>query len=269
MKKRVWILALLLCFACAQAEEAEYYTSNTDIYYHSDPDCDRPKRTDREIYERECYRKYPISEKAASEFDKAACPVCIKDYAPVYLGEHMPEWPDGFEPWGNDPDVVPAANLTPYVSEGQQTYERFAAYYREHPYPEHFAGMWFNNSGSYTYAVIEPTQDKLDSFKRLFGGGAWIVPAKYNYDYSYSDQVQTNATTAIGRKLEEWGEAHEDVDLHWVAIAFSATEGFVEVEMYGEDWETAMPVIDAELDLPIWVCFIRNTSYYDEENMLF
>ena len=270
MKRGLLLLALLLCFGCAQAEEAEYYTSNTDIYYHADPDCDRPKVEGREIYERACYRKYPISEQAASEFDKTACPVCVKDYAPVYLGEYAPDWSGESQPWEPlvDTDAI-TMELNRYRSECQDTYERFAAYYQDHPYPEHFAGMWFNNSGGYTYAVIEPTQDKLDSFKRLFGGGAWIVPAKYNYNYSYSDQVQTSATTTIGRKLEEWGDAHEDVDLHWVTIAFSAKDSVVEVEMYGEDWETAMPMIDAELDLPVWVCFVRNTSYYDEENMWF
>lgn len=270
---RNWMLlllaALLLYAGCARAEDV-YYTNNKDIYYHADSDCDRPKIEGREIYDRACYQKYPISDEAAQAFGKAACPVCAKGYAPVYLGEYPPEWSGEREPWGPlaDDEAI-TMEMNRYRAECQDTYERFEAYYRDHPYPDHFAGVYMNRSGGSTYAVIDPTQDKLDSFKRMFGGGAWIVPAKYNYAYSYSDQVQTSATTTVGRRLEEWRSAHEDVDLHWVAIAFSAKDSVVEVEMYGEDWETAMPMIDAELDLPVWVCFVRNTSYYDEENMWF
>ena len=263
MKKWLILLvfALLLHAGCVRAEEETYYTNNQDIYYHTDPDCDRPETIGLGegqcvIYERECYQKYPISEEAASEFEKAACPICVKKLEPVYLGEYMKSWSGDSEPWGVG-DVVDD-NMDFYQLECNATYERFMENYQASPYSDSFAGLWPNCSGGYSYAIVDPTQEKLDAFKSAFGGGAWIVPAKYNFSYDYySDRAVLSAETALARRLEEWKVTHPDIDLSWVGITKNAADGLLEIEMSGADWEEAMPVLDAELELPIWVCFYK------------
>jgi len=63
MKKRAFalILALIPLFGCANAE---FYTANEDIYYHAKADCVAGST-------------FEISEHAARQFEKLACPVCV------------------------------------------------------------------------------------------------------------------------------------------------------------------------------------------------
>ena len=63
-----YVLTALVLLACivriASAEEAEYWTSNADLYYHSYAEC---------LGEAE---RVPISADAADSFGKAPCPIC-------------------------------------------------------------------------------------------------------------------------------------------------------------------------------------------------
>ena len=263
MKKWLALLALALLFyaGCALAEET-YYTNRVDIYYHADPDCDRPEATlwwtdaKREIFARACYQKYPIGEEAALAFDRRACPICVKQLEPVYLGEHMMAWTYDFEPWGigdrergwDDPPLGPED----YRAEVADTYERFEARYGAdgslHPYPDAYAGLWLNNADGYSYAFVDPTQEIMDAFADTFGGGAWIVPAKYGWNEMREMQDQ------IFDRLNAWIEGHPELDIHPSSASVHVDE--LEVGMYGADWERALAAIDAELELPIWVCFV-------------
>ena len=286
MKKCLLVFALLLCLSCAHADGGDYYTNNKDIYYHTDPDCDRPVPVEtelggtQEIYARACYQKYPISAEAAAEFEKKACPICVKHTEPVYLGEHMMEWEYDFNPWdgGDRHQEWGEAALGPqeYQAEVQDTRERFEAYFeevynrktgeyeRKHPYPDAYAGCWVNNADGYTYAVVDPTPEILDSFKELFGGGAWIVPAKYGYN-----EIKPLLDDILTR-IQEWSAEHSDIDLRGAYAGMDGVNSRLTVAIYAKEdktWEQGMPLLDAELDLPIWVSFIRDTSYFDEENM--
>ena len=279
MRKGILFLALLLCFCGAHAEEQDFYTNSGDVYYHADPDCDRPRPMytgdgdgQRVVYDRACYQKYPISEEAALAFDKRACPVCVSPMEPVYLGEHLPEWEYDFAPWatgdrmrewGGDP-LGPAE----YQAEVQDTLERFNSRYNafadSESYPDAYAGMWANNADGYTYAVVAPTQELLDSFRSMFGGGAWIVPAKYSYNERHDLQ------NVIFELFDEWKEGHPEAEVRIASAGMGSVDGLLAVEIYGEDlevWQRDMALLDAELDLPVWVCFIYNGSYFSEENM--
>ena len=263
MKKWILFLALLLCFGCARAEGEDYYTNSKDRYYHTDPDCDRPELADwevevgMEIYERECYQKYPISEEAALAFDKRACPICVKRLEPVYLGEHMMEWEYESAPWGDGGRMrgwgeAPLGSEE-YQAEVTDTYERFTAYYGTsgnlHPYPDVYAGVWFNIADGYSYAVADPTQEIMAAFRKMFGGGAWIVPAKYGYNEIAALQ------NPIFEMVDAWRESHPELDI--VVEGSAVAVDCLEVGIYGDTWEQAMPVLDAELDFPIWVRFER------------
>lgn len=276
MKRCLILLALALIFsaACAQAEET-YYTNNIDRYYHSDPDCDRPEAvdwlgTERIIYDRKCYQKYPISEEAALAFEKAACPICVKKTEPVYLGEHMMEWDYDFAPWGLGDRVSDwndaRLGSKEYRAEVDDTRARFHAYYEEiydreadrfvplHPYPDAYAGGWGNNADGISYAIVDPTQEILDAFKKMFGGGAWIVPAKYGYNEMKALQ------DPIFEMVDEWRAGHPEFDIFVSMCSVNEWENCLDVGIYGDTWEEAMPILDQELELPIWVCFQRKTS---------
>ena len=285
MKKWLLILAvaLLLHAGCGKAEEI-FYTNNGDAYYHADPDCDRPPegghwgRESMDFYERACFRKYEISEHAALAFDRAACPVCVKKLEPVYLGEHMPEWQYDADPWGIGEKAIPIPD-TPeefenykgwgteaYREEISDTYARFEAYYEEiydhrtgeyarrHPYPDFYAGVWLNNADGYSYAVVDPTQEMLDAFKRLFGGGAWIVPAKYGLNEMRALQDE------VFEIVNEWCTQHPEFDIQPNLVSVDEFENYLGIGLYGEDWNEALPVLDAEVEMPLWVYYFRSSE---------
>ena len=265
MKKWLLLLvfALLLHAGSVRAEEARYYTNNLDNYYHADPDCDRPKFVARYgryghdtllFYERECFQKYEISEEAARVFGKAACPVCAGNFEPVYLGEHAPAWNGGdLEPWAYGGNVTGERNA--YKSECSETYERFAKYYETHSYPDAFAGVWMNSSGGYTYAIVNPTQEVVDAFRNMFGGGAWIVPAKYSYN-----EMCALKDGIFFETLEDWCAAHPELDIHANMMSVDDVDNYLGIGLYGEDWDAAMPLLDAELELPLWVYFFQSSE---------
>ena len=281
MKKWLLLLvfALLLHAGCVRAEEQIYYTNKLDVYYHTDPDCDRPKTSERyegsdagpfPFYERACFQKYEIGEEAARAFDRAACPVCVKDYEPVYLGEHMPEWEYDAAPWigAMESRIPPGFGTEEYRAEISDTRERFEAYYEEipdretfevarlHPYPDAYAGTWWNLANGYSYAIVEPTQEILDAFRNMFGGGAWIVPAKYGYNEMYEMQEQ------IFDIIGGWCGEHPEFDIHANTAGIAPEGNYLGVGLYGEDWAEAMPVLDAELELPLWVYFFESAEVY-------
>lgn len=276
MKRWLILLALTLLLSAAWARaEDTYYTNNIDRYYHSDPDCDRPEDAawyggERIIYERACYRKYPISEEAAQAFEKAACPICVKRTEPVYLGQHMMEWEYDFAPWGIGERRSEWSDARlgskEYRAEVTDTEERFQAYFEEiydrdadefvrrHPYPDAYAGRWANNADGVSYAIVDPSREILDAFEKQFGGGAWIVPAKYGYNEMKALQ------DAVFEMVDAWREGHPEFDILVSMCSLDEWGNCLDVGIYGDTWEEAMPVLDRELELPVWVCFQRQTS---------
>ncbi len=280
MRKWIILLAAAMLFnACARAETAEFYTNQSDLYYHADPDCDRPSATDpwtggvREIYEREIYRKYPISQAAAEEFEKKPCPVCVKRFQPTYLGEHMPEWTDAdFTPWGTGkprPEFETSAEWANYPGWGDEAYRaevadtgrRFEEYFEQtcdaatgefrpkHPYPDFYAGRWANNADGMTYAIVDPTEEILAKFREMFGGGAWIVAAKYG------ENELRKAQDELFNAAQEWCATHPELDAQPTSASVDVAENMLTIGMCGADWREAAAAIDAELAPPVWVCF--------------
>lgn len=60
------LLAAIICALGAALAQAEYYTGKTDIYYHALENCGGVRG------------RVPLTETAAAEFKKYACPVCIQ-----------------------------------------------------------------------------------------------------------------------------------------------------------------------------------------------
>lgn len=280
MRKRIILLAAAMLFhACARAEPAEFYTNQPAPYYHADPDCDRPPSIDPwtnqpgEFYEREIYRKYPISQAAAEEFEKKPCPLCVKRFQPTYLGEHMPEWTDAaFTPWGTGkprPEFETSQELANYPGWGGEAYRaevadtgrRFEDYFEQtydaetgeyspkHPYPDFFAGRWANNADGMTCAIVDPTEEILAKFQEMFGGGAWIVAAKCGENELRAAQEK------LFDEVRAWCAAHPELDAQPASASVDVVNNLLTIGLSGADWREAAAGIDAELAPPAWVCF--------------
>lgn len=276
-----WILlcvALLInCLhAQAQADENIYFTNKEDRYYHLDENCDRHPGTDWwseapvEYYEREIYRKMPISEAAAIEFDKQACPVCVKQFEPVYLGDHFPEWPFEDAPWEirEEADEGRLAFMNSrnreYKDEVATTGLAFYTYYEEgynhetgkierrHEYPEFFAGEYANASFSSTYRIVDPNEEILSAFKHMFGGGAWIVAAKYGYN-----EITDNCDRVVN-ELSAWCAAHPEVDARFSGASGPDYANYAVIGINGADWQQAAAAMEATA--PIYIHFVQEEN---------
>ena len=269
MRKWILILALALLFNVTQANAEEtFYTNNHDRYYHTNPDCDRPVTVNwwdefnehpRELYEREIYQKYPISKTAAEEFQKNPCPVCVKKFKPVYLGDHMPEWKHEVQPWRINGMVAQSITDKDFHNEVWNTNNAFNAYYeeyavrgtgevkRKHDYPSCFAGLYMNVQGSITYLVTDPNDEILSAFQQMFGSGAWIVPAKYGYNEMRETQDR------IFQELTDLCKAHPEWDAGPVGAGVDEVNNCVNIEISGEDWQLAAAAL--EESAPIYVHF--------------
>lgn len=278
MKKWFLLLAFALLFntVCARAEGELYYTSNHDRYYHLDANCDRPAGTNWwddtpvSYYEREIYRKYEISETAALEFQKKACPVCVKQLKPVYLGEHMPEWNFDVEPWEingmsyEEEDALRKARPEDFHKEIVDTAEAFDAYFeqsynhetdqfeRKHDYPAFYAGRYATNSGCSAHLLVDFNDEMLAAFKKMFGGGAWIVPAKYGYDEIYNERER------VFQELIAWCNAHPELDAQAVSAGGPDYENYAVIGISGADWQLAAAAM--EETAPIYIHFTYEES---------
>jgi len=273
MKKCIALLTIALLFnaAVSRAEEKIYYTSNEDKYYHADADCDRPQQQNwwdgpqQEFYERESYRKYEISEESALAFDKSACPVCVKELQPVYLGDHMPEWDFEVEPWEinsmsyEESRALFNARPEAFHEEIVSTAEAFNAYFEQsynretdqfelkHDYPAFYAGKYATNSGCSAYQLVDFNEEMLSTFKKMFGGGAWIVPAKYGYDEVYDTRER------IFYEMMEWCTAHPEVDAQVVSAGGPGYENYAVIGIDGADWKQAAAAF--EETAPVYIHF--------------
>lgn len=272
MSRHAWLLWILLpALMTAAAGEAVYYTNHEDRYYHADENCDRPPEKNwwdgspTAFFEREIYQKYEISEAAALAFEKAACPVCADVFEPVYLGRHMPEWPCEVQPWeisGLTEEQESAfldARPQAFIDEIAATAEAFNAYYeetwdhsadqvvRKHEYPAFFAGKYMNNAGCVSYAVVSPTGEILDAFKALFGGGAWIVPAKYGYDEIMDE------SSRVFTELKLWCAAHPELDIRSFSAGGPDYTNCAVIGISGADWAQAAAAM--EETAPVYIHF--------------
>lgn len=273
MKKWSLLLAFALLFNMigVRAEENTYYTNKQDRYYHADADCDRPAETNWwsnvpvEYYERDAYRKYKISETAAVEFQKNPCPICVKRIEPVYLGDHFPQWPYETGPWDlgkislDEREAFYSGCPQQYIDEMVGTSRAFYVYYEEiynqnsgqverrHAYPDAYAGCYTSDSECTSYAIVDPDEEILAAFERMFGGGAWIVPAKYGYD-----EIM-RARERVMDELREWCAAHPEVDAGFASATGPDYENCAVIGIFGADWKQAAAAM--EDTAPIYIHF--------------
>lgn len=246
-------LCMLMMLSGTQAEGNAFWTLEKDPYYHLDPACDGGE-------------KVIISEEAALLFGKRSCPLCVDGAQPVYTGGALPEWPYRYDMWEIvwqlDPAEVDAMRLgmpDSYRQAGRNVANAFADIHAEvydpeimdmvltEPYPEDYAGRYYNASGIMSYLMVDPTPESIARFTERYGAGVWIVPAKYSY--AEMRQAQNDLWPAI----EEWIDAHPESDVHLSGMGITEDQNVLSVGMYGEDWEAAAAQM-AEW-LPLFVRF--------------
>ena len=160
-----------------EGDKLSYWTTKEDRYYHLDSFCDEGSKS-------------PITLEGAFLFDKIACPVCVNEIEPIFLGEHSLEWAHDCAPW------APASELEFSTAEAIQdgvpeTYKRVAAGTAEkfdsafadaidaetrgslsvQEYPDNYVRHFENASGGYTFSLIAPTQADLSAFSEAYGIG--------------------------------------------------------------------------------------------------
>lgn len=255
------MLTQILSAGSARSEE-EYWTNSSDRYYHLNSECNRPADKP-ECYERKAYVMVPVSEDAALEFGKKPCPVCVKRLQPVYIGEAEPEWTYEYEPWivNFASDYRDRLNGTSerFRKENSDTHAKFEEYYQEiydkktkefykkHEYPECFAGLYMNAAMGFSYMIADPTPEIVMKFREMFGGGAWIIPAKYGQ----------NEILAEGQKiwdaLFEWCDAHPEIDAYPASFCQDTVNNAVGIGIHGTQWRMAAEAMEA--DAPVFVYF--------------
>lgn len=269
MKKWFLLLAAALLLNTMQAHaQALFYTNKVDRYYHADVDCDRPDADAAlasgatEIFERKAYQKYEISADAAAEFQKLPCPLCVKKIAPVYLGSAMTEWRSATTlPWAMTDGKKEKITDATFRKEVADTHAAFSAYYEEyaelgsgevkrrHEYPDCFAGLYKNAQGGCSYMLVDPNDEMRDAFRNRFGGGAWIVPAKYGENEVYENRERLFAA------LMEWCAQNPSIDASPVYAVSDPANNCAYIAVYGEDWRCAVEAVEA--DAPIYLHFLK------------
>lgn len=107
MKKRLVILCMITLLLLGTAR-ADFYTANNDSYYHASPACSLGS-------------DFTISEEAARQFRKAACPVCVDRWAIVGEIAEMPV-PSNFNLYSADMDADGNLLLAGYSGTPMQQY---------------------------------------------------------------------------------------------------------------------------------------------------
>ena len=194
----------------------------------------------------------------------------MENFEPVYLGDHFPDWPLDCDPWGIG-DIDPEMRMQlmkkrpqAYTDEIAATSQAVDAYFEEYydhetedirmrnEYPGWYAGQWSNNAVGPTFALVSPAQEVLDEFKSLFGGGAWIVPAKYSMNQLRQAQDEIFAA------VTEWCENHPEAGVQAVSASSDDVYNGVFIGIYGTGWQNAAAAMDETA--PIYVHFFEETS---------
>lgn len=170
------VLGVLLCLPSAMAEtgiDQKNYHSGNSPYYHWDLSCD--------------FGTYSLN---AGDYDggKAVldasaiqnyrpCPVCASAFAPTFSGS-FPEWPHEEKPWdfGNADTRLSAAQRENWGNVADAVNQRFG----DGPYPEDYAGIYYNACGGYTIMMVNPTPERIEEYRKLLGGEFWVVEATYS-----------------------------------------------------------------------------------------
>lgn len=193
--KRIAAIALIICMAgtCGVAGEAEkVFKVGTAPYYHADGTCSFGN------FSLNCKFSGPErveipSEAEAETMGLRPCPSCTTEFKPTFTGT-FPEWKHDINPWdfgNNDTRLSKEArkdwgNVADAISE-------IAG---EGPYPEDYAGIFYNACGGYTIMMVNPTPERIEKYRKTLKGEFWVMEATYSMNEMRA--LQNELTNIMG-----------------------------------------------------------------------
>lgn len=169
-------LGALLCLPTAVAEtkiDQKCYHSGNSPYYHWDAACDFGTFSlNNEDYD---WEKAVLGNDAIQNY--RPCPGCASAFVPTFSGS-FPEWPHEEKPWdfGNANTRLSPAQRESWGNVADAIDERFG----EGPYPEDYAGIYYNACGGYTIMMVNPTPERIEAYRSALKGEFWVVEATYS-----------------------------------------------------------------------------------------
>ena len=245
------ILCLMLLAVLPASSEAELCFSRENApYWHKNPDCHFAETDWMDVGilgEETCELEV---NQAESEGQKP-CPCCATAFAPTFTGD-FPDWPHPIAPWdiGTSETWVskkvrekwgdPAERIKTLCPEriDPNTGECI-----DPDYPDDYAGLYVNAAGGYTLMIVDPTSERVSTYRRRLNGEFWVLYVLYGWE-----TLRTAQNTV-------------DEQLDWKALCICST---------GVDVICNRVVIGVYEDLPTNTVRIRGLLAalgYDSENM--
>ena len=166
--------AVCLISVCA-AEEIMYRVGNIP-YYHRDAACDFggfSMHSSSDMQERT-----EITDKVGENgVTLRPCPSCASEFRPVFTGD-FPEWQHDINPWelGNPDTHVSKDIRSTWGGAADAIYEIAG----NGPYPEDYAGIFFNACGGYTIMMVNPTPERIEKYRQTLKSEFWVMEATYS-----------------------------------------------------------------------------------------
>ncbi len=190
MRRIARILCWMLLAALSASAGAEACFSREGApYWHKDPECDfAGEEWPAGGLPRGEARRIKVS-RAEAEGQKP-CPGCATDWKPTFTGD-FPPWPHAVAPW----DLGTSQTWAPKKIRKKwgDPAERMEALCPERvdpetgetidpDYPDDYAGIFVNAAGGHTLMIVNPTPERVETYRRRLKGEFWVLSARYGWE---------------------------------------------------------------------------------------
>ncbi|MBE5772474.1 MAG: hypothetical protein E7337_00895 [Clostridiales bacterium] len=177
--KSVALILLALCLSCACAETGTVYKVGNIPYYHADAACSFGGFSLKSGFE-DAERVEIESEVAAEGMNLRPCPSCTTEFKPVFTGT-FPEWNHDVDPWdfGDMNTHLSKSDRKDWGNVADTIWEIVG----EGPYPEDYAGIFYNACGGYTIMMVDPTPERIEKYRKTLKGEFWVMEATFSLNY--------------------------------------------------------------------------------------
>ncbi|MBR6766392.1 MAG: hypothetical protein IKM02_00410, partial [Clostridia bacterium] len=180
------------------------------------------------------------------------CPSCTTEFKPVFSGT-FPEWNHDINPWdlGSADTHLPKEIRSHWGNAPDAIYEIAG----DGPYPEDYAGIFFNACGGYTIMMVNPSVERIEKYRKTLKSEFWVMEAAYSMNQLMALQDElTDIMGFDGLNINSLGISVDgncvvigandtSPDAHRAIYAYMAMKGFEDPGMvvleYSEGASTA------------------------------
>ena len=182
MKKSICAFMLCVMFLLGSACSAEtVYGVVGEPYYHTDPNC---------TFGNFCanIQRYEAAAEGsllkAQKYGMRACPCCASQWIPIFT-TGFPDYEGEIKPYGfGVSEYVDSKLISKWGNFAQKMETLFPTDYygilNITEYPEDYAGVYLNASGTYTVLIVNPTSDRIADYRKNTGCEFWVLNAEYS-----------------------------------------------------------------------------------------